>query len=84
MLTEVQRQFVFRRDGYRCVYCGYRASLLTLGNLEVDHKIPESRHGSDAMVNLQTTCVSCNRDKGDRTDGEYRGWLTVRKLLLGF
>ncbi|MFQ5431805.1 MAG: HNH endonuclease [Nitrospinota bacterium] len=34
--------------------------------LEVDHKVPISKGGSDSLDNLQTLCFKCNR--GKRTD----------------
>ena len=33
---------------------------------EVDHKVPQSRGGTDHLENLQLLCSSCNRIKGDR------------------
>ena len=33
---------------------------------EVDHKIPQSRGGTDHLENLQLLCSHCNRLKGDR------------------
>ena len=33
--------------------------------LEVDHKIPVSRGGTDDEKNLITKCFNCNRGKGD-------------------
>lgn len=35
-------------------------------NLEVDHIIAKSKGGADHMDNLQFTCGSCNRIKGNR------------------
>ncbi len=40
--------------------------------------------GSNAMWNLHTTCTTCNRQKGDKTDAEYRTEFALRKLLFGF
>ena len=33
---------------------------------EVDHKVPQSRGGTDHLENLQLLCPSCNRIKGNR------------------
>ena len=35
-------------------------------HLEVDHRIPRSRGGTDHLDNLQMLCSHCNRLKGDR------------------
>lgn len=40
--------------------------------VQVDHKHPLSRGGSDDMGNLQVLCPSCNSSKGSYTDKEYR------------
>ncbi len=82
MLTDLQRLAVLIRDRFRCAYCGYRGTFLIRANLEVDHKIPLSRGGSDFEWNLQTICASCNEEKGDKTDAEYRAFLSVRRILL--
>ena len=54
---------VFRRDKYVCQYCGACGPKV---ELEVDHKIPVSRGGTDDMDNLVTSCIKCNRGKGDK------------------
>jgi len=61
MLT---RRNVFRRDRYRCQYCGC-ADRLTL-----DHVLPKSRGGRDSWENLVAACVPCNNRKGNRTPEE--------------
>lgn len=54
------RHKVFQRDGYRCVECGATNKETTL---EVDHKIPVSKGGTNDINNLQTLCKACNRAK---------------------
>jgi FKBP-type peptidyl-prolyl cis-trans isomerase (trigger factor) len=65
---------VFERDNYTCCYCGKRG-----GKLEVDHKIPVSKGGSDEIDNLATSCRLCNRQKKDKSIDEFK--TSVRKTL---
>ena len=55
-----KRFFVLKRDNYKCRLCGNSGV-----PLEVDHIVPAARGGSDALDNLQTLCVPCNRGKRD-------------------
>ena len=57
---------VLRRDNHRCVYCGVSAKK---AELEIDHIIPFSKGGSNAISNLQTLCSDCNKGKSDRFFG---------------
>lgn len=52
------------RDNFKCRYCGKTANEK---ELEVDHVVPRSRGGSNAMINLVTSCFECNRGKRDKT-----------------
>ena len=79
MPTDKDRWIVWFRDGFRCTYCGYEGTLLRTYNLELSHKTPVSRGGTDAMSNLQTVCARCQADKGDKTDSEFRAQLARRK-----
>ncbi len=58
----LSRRAVFRRDGYRCQYCGRETPHLTL-----DHVVPRSRSGAHAWTNLVSACATCNRHKGGKT-----------------
>ncbi|GAB6901972.1 hypothetical protein JCM9957A_50620 [Kineosporia succinea] len=69
------RAFVFERDGWRCVACGWgpgdAVPLAPTGRpmhrgLEVDHVFPKSKGGVDGPENFQTLCTSCNASKGAR------------------
>ena len=54
---------------YLCMYCGRRRAFT---DLEIDHKIPVKRGGSDNLRNLQVICPTCNKRKGNQTDTEFR------------
>ncbi len=52
--------FIFKRDGYVCAYCGSNQ------NLVVDHIYPLSRGGTDDPDNLVCACKKCNAAKAGR------------------
>ncbi|QGQ97020.1 HNH endonuclease [Paenibacillus psychroresistens] len=58
------RLAIFKRDSYKCKYCGYGE------DLEADHVVPESRGGETSIDNLVTACKVCNQKKGARTPEE--------------
>jgi hypothetical protein len=60
-ITKKIRFNVFKRDGFKCQYCGQTPPTVTL---EIDHIDPVSRGGSDSIHNLLTACFDCNRGKG--------------------
>lgn len=53
---------IFKRDGFRCVYCGATPNTTVL---HVDHVEPKAKGGSDDPSNLVTACQSCNGGKSD-------------------
>jgi HNH endonuclease len=61
-LRPSQRFAIIRRDGYRCRMCGAQSE--DGAQLEVDHKIPRARGGTNDPSNLWTLCFTCNRGKG--------------------
>jgi|APSaa5957512535_1039671.scaffolds.fasta_scaffold51363_3 hypothetical protein len=60
-----KRYTVMKRDGFQCVLCG--ASGME-SQLEIDHIIPVSAGGMNAMDNLRTLCFKCNRGKRDQIE----------------
>ena len=62
-LSKKIRFEVFKRDSFKCQYCGSTPPSVVL---EVDHIIPVSKDGSDEIDNLITSCFDCNRGKSDR------------------
>jgi 5-methylcytosine-specific restriction endonuclease McrA len=59
--VKLSKREVFRRDNYRCQYCGQASAHLT-----VDHIVPRRLGGRYAWDNLVTACPACNRRKGGR------------------
>lgn len=53
---------VFKRDGFKCQYCGRQTPVVVL---EVDHVVPRAKGGTDDFENLVTSCFECNRGKRD-------------------
>lgn len=61
------RQALYRRDDWRCQYCGQRPGA---EGLTIDHVMPRSRGGPTTWENCVAACGACNRVKADRTPGE--------------
>ncbi len=59
------RREIFRRDNYRCQYCGREIARPT-----VDHILSVQRGGKNSWHNLVTACPECNVRKGARTPEE--------------
>lgn len=50
---------VFKRDGFKCTYCGSQDELV------IDHGDPFSKGGDDCVDNFVTACRVCNAGKRD-------------------
>ena len=60
-LSKKIRFEVFKRDSFKCQYCG-RSSPDVI--LEIDHIKPVAEGGKNTLLNLITACRDCNRGKG--------------------
>ena len=61
-------------SGDKCVFCGIKTvrSPSTQSNRSnIDHAIPKSRGGNNALENSQNACQSCNPKKGAKTTEEF-------------
>jgi 5-methylcytosine-specific restriction endonuclease McrA len=58
------RRQLYRRDDYRCQYCGDRPGT---SELNVDHVIPRAQGGQTTWENCVIACVACNSYKANRT-----------------
>lgn len=61
-LSKKIRFEVFKRDGFKCQYCGKSAPDVVL---HIDHINPVSKGGSNDIMNLITSCSDCNLGKKD-------------------
>ena len=52
-----------------CAYCGCKILI------EIDHRIPLTRGGSNLIDNILPACRRCNRRKGTMTEEEFRSFL---------
>lgn len=59
------RLYVLERDRFRCCYCGRSPATHNI-TLQIDHRKPVSRSGSNKAENLQTLCSECNLGKSNR------------------
>jgi hypothetical protein len=63
---------VYRRDLFKCFYCGYDQ-----GELTYDHFVPESKGGQTTLENGRSSCRLCNQTKSDSDPEE---WLESKEL----
>lgn len=61
MIPYHAREFLIEAYGARCQYCGFA---FPLALLTLDHIVPSSRSGTDALENLTLACRKCNESKG--------------------
>lgn len=61
-LSKRTRFEVFKRDSFKCQYCGKAAPDVVL---RLDHIHPVSKDGENDLLNLITACVDCNAGKSD-------------------
>ncbi|WP_317932238.1 HNH endonuclease [Halioxenophilus sp. WMMB6] len=57
-------RLLFRRDNYRCMYCGQR---FLARELTCDHIVPRAQGGQNRWQNVVAACKRCNHFKADRT-----------------
>ena len=69
---------VFKRDNFKCQYCGMAAPDVTLN---IDHIDPVSNGGVNDILNLITSCRNCNSGKSDRLLSEHSMLDKQRKML---
>ena len=62
-----KRRALALRDGASCFYCGRQlATGEPFSRPTIEHVVPVSRGGSNALENLVLACKPCNLAKGDQ------------------
>lgn len=62
-ISKTVRFEVFKRDKFKCQYCGASAPQSLL---QVDHINPVANEGTNEILNLITACFDCNNGKRDK------------------
>jgi ATP adenylyltransferase len=65
------RYDVLRKARFRCELCGISAEEKAL---DVDHILPRNKGGKTVAENLQALCYTCNSQKRDLDDTDFRSW----------
>lgn len=63
-IPPLSNRLLFRRDGHRCMYCGYQ---YYESQLTRDHVSPKVQGGRDHWTNVVAACRRCNQQKGGMT-----------------
>jgi len=79
-LSKALRFEVFKRDKFKCVYCGASAPDVLL---QIDHIDPVSGGGTNNILNLVTACFGCNNGKSDKKLDDHSSVIKQRNQLEG-
>ena len=65
------RYEVLKRAKDRCELCGISRGQK---RLDIDHIVPRNKGGPNVIENMQALCYTCNSQKSDRDDTDFRLW----------
>lgn len=63
-ISKRTRALVLKMDNYSCRRCGVGWRDHPAIRLEIDHRVPLAKGGTNDITNLQVLCWSCNSKKG--------------------
>jgi len=66
-MVTFSRRNLFKRDHFKCQYCGQSPGC---DALTIDHVLPKSRGGKSQWENCVLACLDCNGRKSNRTPDE--------------
>lgn len=62
---------LIERDGDRCWYCGFTFTDDGIRACTIDHVVPRSQGGTNAVENLRLACWYCNAWRNRLPSGEF-------------
>ena len=68
------------RGRYKCVKCHKK---FYKNQIEIDHRIPKRKGGTDDLWNLQPMCRHCNRSKGKNQSGAETAVTVISATIHG-
>lgn len=71
------RYQVLKKAKFRCELCGISAEQKAI---DVDHIVPRNKGGKTVIENLQALCYTCNSQKRDLDDTDFRPWKSLYEV----
>ena len=65
---------------YKCVRCH---KYFKKSEIDIDHRIPKRKGGTDDLWNLQPMCKHCNRSKGKNQSGFETASTVIKATMHG-
>ena len=72
-ITKSKRHKLYKRDGFKCVYCNSGAS--ENNPLSLDHIVCRSKGGKHNKENLIVACHHCNSCRSDMSIADFQRYL---------
>ena len=72
-----ERRALWEEQNRRCGYCGTK---IGFSEVTIDHIIPLSKGGTNALDNLQACCGFCNKAKDDSLGDDF--FNRIRNIFL--
>lgn len=77
MVLKELRDEIYRTLPNKCVYCGCSEKIY----LNIDHKVPKTKGGTDNIKNLQLTCIICNKIKSNMSHKDFIRYMKSIRTL---